>query len=75
MILIDAEGLMVTDSAIPELHAFATFLGLNRGVFQNERLPHYDVLTETLKAKAVRGGAEIVDSMEIDRRAVRPEIQ
>ena len=71
MILIDVHGHMVTDNALPELHAFASFLGLEKKWFQEKRIPHYDLLSRSMKEKAMRGGAKLVDSGEIADRAIR----
>jgi len=71
MILIDRQGHMVSDSSLSELHAFASFLGLQRAWFQNKRIPHYDLTSENMKNKAQRGGAQMVKSREIVKRAVR----
>jgi hypothetical protein len=70
-ILVDRQGHMVSDSSLSELHAFASFVGLQRAWFQNKRIPHYDLTSENMKNKAQRGGAELVKSRELVKRAVR----
>ena len=71
MILIDERGHMVSDSSLIELHAFAIYVGLQRGWFQDKRIPHYDLTSPSKIQKALRGGAKMVDSRELVSKAIR----
>jgi Protein of unknown function (DUF4031) len=66
----------LTADTIPELHQFATKLGLRRSYFQPGTFPHYD-LTRGMRFKAIRQGAQPVryaESPDIARRcAATPE--
>jgi hypothetical protein len=62
---------LASDVAISELHAFAAFLGLRREWYQDKRIPHYDLTSEALRKKALRGGAMLVSSKDIVTKAVR----
>jgi len=46
----------MTADSLPELHRFATRLGLRRSYFQDGTFPHYD-LTSGMRFKAIRFGA------------------
>ena len=46
----------MTADSLPELHRFATGLGLRRSYFQDGTFPHYD-LTSGMRFKAIRFGA------------------
>lgn len=70
MILFDGVHL-VSDSSLPELHAFAALLGLRRRYFQDHRHPHYDVLSETYRRKAFVRGAQHVSTRNIVKWGLR----
>lgn len=58
---------LVSDESLPELHAFASGLGVPRQAFDRD---HYDVPAEAYAA-VVAAGAEPVDSRELVARLVR----
>lgn len=70
MIFADKPGHMVSDTSLDELHTFAASIGLRREWFQNKRIPHYDLTTQRMRAKAIRSGAVPVGSKDIVRKAV-----
>lgn len=54
---------LITDGDISELHMFAGSLGLRREWFQDHPChPHYDLTTARMAEKAVRAGANVVNS-------------
>lgn len=70
MILTDNTGHLVSDSSLDELHLFAKSIGLRREWFQDKRIPHYDLTTARIRARAVGNGALLVGSKDIVRKAV-----
>lgn len=71
MILTDGVHL-VSDASIEELHAFARKLGLLRIWFQDKPgKPHYDIMRESTRSKALALGAVMVTSKELRLRMVR----
>lgn len=70
MIYTDKPGHMISDTSLDELHDFAVSIGLHREWFQDKRIPHYDLTTQRMRAKAVRTGAVLVGSKDIVRKAV-----
>lgn len=64
MILTDGVHLM--SDSLDELHSFAGKIGLKRKWFQNhERHPHYDLTSNRIVQKALKNGANIVNSREL----------
>jgi Protein of unknown function (DUF4031) len=51
---------LFSDTGIDELHAFAERIGMNRELFHDVRIPHYD-LTQAPRRLAVSCGAVEVD--------------
>jgi hypothetical protein len=66
----------LTADTLPELHQFATALGLRRSYFQADKIhPHYD-LTAGMRFKAIRMGAQEIswaESAETARRCATSE--
>lgn len=57
-------------TTVDELHQFAAKIGLHRCYYRNPRKkkhPHYDLLTEKYRERAIKEGAVLV----IDREIVR----
>ncbi|MDR2933052.1 MAG: DUF4031 domain-containing protein [Oscillospiraceae bacterium] len=51
-------GHLSTDASFDELHRFAQAIGLRREWFQaDKRVPHYDLIGDTLYHKAIKTGA------------------
>lgn len=53
----------MTADTLPELHAMANRIGMQRSWFQAWPRPHYDVCLER-RRKAVEAGARVVDPWE-----------
>lgn len=70
MILTDKKGHLISNASFDELHEFAASIGLKREWYQNKRIPHYDLTTQHMKAKAIKHGACLVNSREIVRNAL-----
>ena len=67
MICIDKTGHLTADT-LNELHLFAESIGIKRGWFHNPRgknHPHYDLVTENKRNKALSNGAKLVSSKDI----------
>jgi hypothetical protein len=74
-VYLDSMGHLRADSR-EELHAFAERVGLRRSWFQDRpRLWHYDILSQRLRARAVRLGAVLVSPRQIVRVAKPVEPQ
>lgn len=55
-------------STIEELHEFARKIGLHKCYYRNprkKRHPHYDLMNERIRDKAIENGAEFVDTKTI----------
>lgn len=66
MIYTDGVHLIAT-CGTEELHQFAEKIGLKREWFQDHRHPHYDLLSQRIKARALREGARLVDKKRLVR--------
>lgn len=66
-IVVDRQGHLASES-LDDLHDFARRIGLRRHWFHNKRgrnHPHYDLTTERVIARAIKGGAKLVRSRTI----------
>lgn len=64
-VYIDKTGHLVADT-VPELHAFASRIGLRRDWFQSKgALSHYDCTTAWRRQRAIRMGAKEVSPREM----------
>jgi hypothetical protein len=55
-------------SSIEELHEFAAKIGLHKCYYRNprkKRHPHYDLMNEKIREKAIEHGAIVVTDREI----------
>ncbi len=68
MIYTDGVHLISTTSP-EELHKFAQGIGLQREWYQDHRHPHYDILNDQIRRKALREGAKLVDRKHLVRVA------
>jgi len=71
MVILDKKGHLCSTSSLDELHLFASKLGMKREWFQDKRIPHYDLITERMKRKAVKLGARLVSSKTIVKNSIR----
>lgn len=68
MILCENGGLLVSDSSLIELHAFAASIG--EETFRGGDQPHYVLATSRAVDRAIMGGARLVSAEEIASRLV-----
>ncbi len=55
-------------TTVEELHKFAELIGLKRHYFENplkKRHPHYDLMNDQIREKAIKEGAVVVTDREI----------
>jgi hypothetical protein len=55
-------------TTVDELHRFADKIGLHKCYYRNPRKkkhPHYDLITEKIRKKAIKEGAVLVTDREI----------
>lgn len=60
---------LISDQGPDELHQFAQGIGLKREWYQDHRHPHYDILNNQIRKKALRSGARLVDRKQLVRLA------
>lgn len=66
--MIYTDGIHMIASSIKELHEFAETIGLHRCFFENprkKRHPHYDLMNQKIREKAIENGAIVVTDREI----------
>ena len=56
---------LLADS-VEELHAMAARIGVERGLFQQDRIPHYD-LSRTKREEAIAAGALVIDRQQLEQ--------
>ena len=72
MILCERGGLLVSDSSLIELHAFAASIG--EETYRGGDRPHYVLSTARDVDRAIRAGARLVSASEIATRLVEEGI-
>lgn len=66
--MIYTDGVHMIGSTIDELHQFADKIGLHRCYYRNPRKkkhPHYDLMNEKIRKKAIDNGAVFVTDRTI----------
>lgn len=59
---------LISSESLAELHVFALKIGLKRQwLHYSPRFPHYDLLTDTARARAIEAGAIQARSRELVR--------
>lgn len=64
---------LVSDTSMKELHEFAKSIGLKRSWFQNKRLPHYDLTSQSKYKYARAKGAVRTTSKDLVERMCKCE--
>jgi nicotinic acid mononucleotide adenylyltransferase len=68
--MIYTDGIHLVADDIKELHNFAKLINLNKCWFENNRIPHYDLMKskksrERMLKLAIENGAKLITSKEI----------